>query len=223
MQKRFFGKTVTTIILLFVVFFSISTQASVSWKETATLYPKQDKIYQNDFGKYVSKNQQISAFALQDIFPESISSSRKSVAVQGLIARKSGLSYVYLKLKKTGKTIISGKDGSRENQYELTVMKYKNPFSSIMMNKKNITGKFTKRSVIEYSFKKFKNKKIKLSFEGKGDWHLSTAQLRIPGDLNVTSLGSGSTVKIKKKGSAIYLFANNNTTHQSETCQIIFK
>lgn len=168
-------------------------------------------------------------FCDDDIYPSTIKFSNTSVAVPGRkltkTFKKDGhtfkLTYAYQKVKKTGTTVISGKDG-RLCKYKLTVKKYTNPFSSIKTNGKDITSKFKTKSVYTLSYSKYKNKNIKLNFKPKNGWTI-TALSSVAGQLNASTIKNGKSVKVSKKGFTLKFHATNRKTGQHETCEIIWK
>lgn len=197
--------------------------------QTATLYASSDTQYDHIAKKYISKNENLTYFADQDLFPSTIKSSKNAVAAPGrkitLSFAKDGynlkVTYAYLKVKKKGTTVISD-TGTTTYKYKLAVKKYTNPFSSLTINGTEIKSNFKKKSVYTLSYAKYKNRRITFNFAAKDNWYI-TAQSRVAGSLNAADAKNGSSVTVSQKGYTLKFFAENRKTGQTETCEIIWK
>jgi len=203
---------------------SMEAFAGVSWVETATLYPKKDKVYDFGLKKTMSKNEQISAFNWQDIYPKSIRSSKKKVVSPGRKVKRSGLTYSYLKIKKAGSAVISAKAG-RTYKYQLKVLKYANPFSSLTMNGEDITANFNGKSTLVLPYSAYKNKTLTFNYisASAAGWRVNGLQAQKKGSLNAKSISNGSPVTITSKKMVLTFHAYNSGLKQNETCQISFR
>ena len=103
----------------------------------------------------------------------SLKSSNTSVATVKQVKENWG-QCIYYYPKKAGKTTVSFKYGSKTYKTVLTVLKYKNPISSITIgNTKISSSKFKSRNTYNLKYSTFANKKVKVNFKLKSGWQLT--------------------------------------------------
>ncbi len=148
--------------------------------------------------------------------------------------------YLYLNVKKTGKTTVSFRYKSKTYKVKVTAIKYENPVSSVQIgNTKLSASKFKTRSVYTAKYSRFANKKVKVTIKTAKGWELAPSVYFNGSTVKETRgffytqkgwaksssvIRNGRKITIKGgKGFGITFNARNKTTGQQETIDIVFK
>lgn len=164
---RKMGRKWISVLLAFCMLVSmIVVTPVVTWArelpETVTLvaYPEQDYQFFNRISTKASE----------------LKTSNKSVVSIKQIKQKDtslGKYYLYLKAKKPGTAVVSVKLKGKTYKTKVIVKKYVNPVQSVKIGSTSVSGsKFNSASVVNLSYGKFANKKVKTTVVLKKGWKL---------------------------------------------------
>ena len=151
-------KKLMTLVLMLSVFMAASMMAEAkNYKLGTTVL-----TYQKEFGTSLQIESSQKAV-------KKLKSSKPSVA-SVTCKRQNGEYAIIIKMKKPGTTVITYTSGSDTFEEKVVVKKYQNMIKKITINGKNITAKFNKKGVCTLSYKKYKNKNVKIQVIGKKNW-----------------------------------------------------
>ena len=165
-MKKMSRKWISVLLVFCMLVSMIVVTPVVSWAgelpEAVTLvaYPEQD--YQ--FFERVSTK------------ASELKTSNKSVVSIKQVKQKDtslGRYYLYLKAKKPGTATVSVKLKGKTYKTKVTVRKYVNPVQSVKIGSSSVSGsKFNSASIVNLSYGKFANKKVKTTVVLKKGWKL---------------------------------------------------
>lgn len=151
-------KKLMTLVLMLSVFMAASMMAEAkNYKLGTTVL-----TYQKEFGTSLQIESSQKAV-------KKLKSSKPSVA-SVTCKRQNGEYAIIIKMKKPGTTVITYTSGSDTFEEKVVVKKYQNMIKKITINGKDITSKFNKKGVCTLSYKKYKNKNVKIQVIGKKNW-----------------------------------------------------
>lgn len=165
----------------------------------------------------------------------SLQSSNPSVAIVRQTKTEDGRRYVYLGLKKGGKTTISFKYNSKTYKTNVRVYNYYNPISSVTIGKTKIpASKFHYSNEYTLKYSDFADQKVKVTFRLKDGWLLSKTPTSdgyfrgfdyfLNGWAKSESVKNGSYITIKGgEGAEFWVFATKKSTGQFAQIKILFK
>nr|WP_295263568.1 hypothetical protein [uncultured Blautia sp.] len=132
---------------------------------------------------------------------------------------------ITVKAKKTGKTKITVKKGSKKYVCDLTVAKYANPISSVKVGKTTISGKkFNKNAYVNLKYAKYANKKSSIKFKLKKGWKLIFVDYGKKNWQKGENFKNGAKIKVTGgAGFVVSAYVMNTATGQTEFIMINFK
>lgn len=151
-------KKLMTLVLILSVFMTVSMMAEAKNHKLETTV----LTYQKEFDTSLQIESSETAV-------EKLKSSKPSVA-SVTSKQEDGEYKIIIKVKKPGTTVITYTSGSDTFEKKIVVKKYQNMIKKITINGKNITAKFNKKGVCTLSYKKYKNKNVKIQVIGKKNW-----------------------------------------------------
>ena len=151
-------KKLMTLVLMLSVFMTVSMMAEAKNHKLETTV----LTYQKEFDTSLQIESSETAV-------EKLKSSKPSVA-SVTSKQEDGEYKIIIKVKKPGTTVITYTSGSDTFEKKIVVKKYQNMIKKITINVKNITAKFNKKGVCTLSYKKYKNKNVKIQVIGKKNW-----------------------------------------------------
>ena len=151
-------KKLMTLVLMLSVFMTVSMMAEAKNHKLETTV----LTYQKEFDTSLQIESSETAV-------EKLKSSKPSVA-SVTSKQEDGEYKIIIKVKKPGTTVITYTSGSDTFEKKIVVKKYQNMIKRITINGKNITAKFNKKGVCTLSYKKYKNKNVKIQVIGKKNW-----------------------------------------------------
>lgn len=240
-MKKTWKKLLSFMLVLIMLFGAIPVEAAsskltdVPKAASFTLYASKD----TGFGG--NKKNVAYLYSIPSSKVSNIKSSKKTVAT---VTKKTfyGSTFLYLNLKKAGKTNISFKYKSKTYNIAVTVQKYKNPIASVKIGKTTLaSSKFKNTSSHTLKYSKYANKKQQIKITLAKGWKLETFEtfdLKTE-DLKKVSgfyysqkgwaktsdiMSNKSSVTIKGgKGYTITIPVVNSKTGQKEQVDILFK
>ena len=151
-------KKLMTLVLMLSVFMTVSMMAEAKNHKLETTV----LTYQKEFDTSLQIESSETAV-------EKLKSSKPSVA-SVTSKQEDGEYKIIIKVKKPGTTVITYTSGSDTFEKKIVVKKYQNMIKKITINGKDITSKFNKKGVCTLSYKKYKNKNVKIQVIGKKNW-----------------------------------------------------
>ena len=151
-------KKLMTLVLMLSVFMTVSMMAEAKNHKLETTV----LTYQKEFDTSLQIESSQKAV-------KKLKSSKPSVA-SVTCKRQNGEYAIIIKMKKPGTTVITYTSGSDTFEEKVVVKKYQNMIKKITINGKDITSKFNKKGVCTLSYKKYKNKNVKIQVIGKKNW-----------------------------------------------------
>ena len=217
-------KKILTISLIFIMILSaVPVQARMpeyfGGKKTVTLYT--GKTIKNNLTKKFFKSSFIGFFRGADGKLTFINSSNPLVADASF-----DYSLINVTPKKTGKTVITAKDGNKTRKCNLTVKKYTNPVVSVKIGNSTISGKhFNKEAYRVIPYSKFAKKKVKVTFNLKKGWHVIKQGVSYieKSWYKSQDVDNGSIIPINSRDFVICADVVNEKTGQQERILLLLK
>ena len=232
MMKKKMSKKCLSVLLAFCMLVSLITAAPVmTWAKQTPDIPKSAT-----FVAYPEHGYQ--PLARIPSKASSLKTSNKSVVS---VVKQSKISdkdigthyYIYLKAQKPGTATVSVKFKGKTYKTRVTVKKYVNPIQSVKIGSTSVSGsKFNSSSIVNLSYAKFANKKVKTTVTLKKGWKLDTDfYLKTPvveyfqkNDLEGKPVKNGSKIPVKGgKGFEILVTAINEKTGLIEYISLVLK
>lgn len=243
-MKKTWKILISLVLILTMLFGVIPVEAAsalvdVPKTETFTLYSSKDVGFGN------TKKNEVYLYSVPSGTVTNLKSSKTAVAA-AVKKTYNGAAFIYLKLKKAGKTTVSFKYKSKTYKITVTVQKYKNPVSSIKIgNTKLASSKFKTLSTQTLKYSSYANKKQKITISLAKGWKLQSYETvninEDTGEFTTKNISgfwyvqkgwqkssdiksNKSTITIKGgKGYTIEIPVVNTKTKQEEVINIIFK
>lgn len=165
-MKKMSRKWVSVLLAFCMLFSMVVATPVVTWAgvlpESVTLVAYPERDYQ--FFERISTK------------ASELKTSNKSVVSIKQVKQKDasfGRYYLYLKAKKPGTAVVSVKLKGKTYKTKVIVKKYVNPVQSVKIGSTSVSGsKFNSASVVNLSYGKFANKKVKATVVLKKGWKL---------------------------------------------------
>lgn len=153
-----------------------------------------------------------------------LKSSNPAVATVFSRAQEEDRYAIILTAKKPGTTTITYTSGENTYTQKVTIKKYQNVMKKITVNGKNITSKFKKKAVYTLSYKKYKNKTVKLKVAGKGSWGMHHGDYCAKsGKILKCMVGKEVKFKVTQKNSYMAFSVDNIKDNGYVSYIIVFK
>lgn len=221
MQMKSKVKSLASIMLVLTFMMSLFITAPAKPVQAATIKEATQKVilYPKTLPQSVKGSEKIK--------PTKLKSSKKSVATVSVSKDKYGYD-VNVTPKKAGTCTISYKLGKDTYSQKIIVQKYTTPFKKITINGKNITSSFKKSNICVLSYKKYKNKKIKIAVKEKSPWskpHYVYVSKKAGHAKGIPSVNTTYSTKVSKKNMEVNFMVHDMDTslYTEEECTIIFK
>lgn len=177
-------------------------------------------------------------FTNVSVKPSELKTSDKSIVSIREKTKKGGFYsgyYIWLKAQRAGTATVSMKLKGKIYKTKVTVKKYINPVKSVKIGNTVLSGaKFNSASVINLSYAKFANKKVKTTVALKKGWKLDKfyngetfkpgIEYFPKGEEEARSIVNGGRIPVKGgKGFQIYISAINQKTGEYEYISVMLK
>lgn len=235
-MKKILKRVAPVLLTLVAVILSaaiVNAKPVTGTSQVFTLYPSGSKAYNESRRIYTTANE---ANLIPESYYGNVPTALKSQNTK-IVSTLYRTNYApsiasmkykapYLKVKAKGTTTVTYKIAKTTYKHKITVLKYTAPFTSIKVGNLKLTNTFKTKSNYTLSYKKYKNKTLKLQFKLKNGWLLSTYYLENPKAVQEGRpnwLSNGDSFKVTKKDSALLMYAYNEKTKQQEQCLVFFR
>lgn len=217
-------------VLAFVPVFATAVPVAAAnyvkkFSQTVTLYDSASAKTIGNVTNGISANVTMLGLTMKTNKPVRMTSNDNSVAVLEL-QNGTGLArnriFINVRAKKAGKAVIFYKLGDITYKVNVTVKKYASPLAGLKLGTSNLTSRVSKTPVYKVPYKKYANKKVKLTFRGKSGWSVSASYTPSSTRTKSVNINNNGYFKVTKKNSSVVLYAYNMKTMQQESVVIQF-